>query len=162
MLYLERCCMAVARMRSRSAWSTGSSTCGMSGSSRGTAPRPARTPCLDFLFTTLSYREKDVASGAGGARKPQCTLIYVYFVVFHIFVCMVCHLRHYPTKSGQIRGFGSGAPPEYCAISVPLCATSNVYHRVLNPFQNRRPPEPLKGVKPRRFHSSPMRLLLIG
>src|SRR5215217_5572455 len=87
----------------------------------------------------LTYREQDVASGAGGARKPQCTLIYVYFVVFHIFVYMVCHLRHYPTRSGQIRGFVSGAPPENCAISVPLCAT----HLVLSPFQNRRPPEPL-------------------
>src|SRR5829696_6779734 len=108
MLCLERCCMAVARMRSRSAWSTSSSACGMSGRSRGAAPRPARTSCLDFLFTThsfgvahrgtvrhctfwLTYREQDVASGAGGARKPQCTLIYVYFVGFHIFVYMVCH-----------------------------------------------------------------------
>src|SRR5215212_9586909 len=175
MLCLERCCMAVARMRSRSAWSTGSSACGTSGSSRGAAPRPSRTSCsrhtpfewhtgvahrggVCHLHFWLTYGDQDVASGAGGARKPQCTPNYVYFVVFHIFVYMVCHLRHYLTKSGQIKGFGSGAPHENCAISVPLCAT----HRVVSPFQKRRPPVPLYGEKPRRFHSSPTRLLLMG
>src|SRR5215207_1052903 len=106
----------------------------------------------------LTYRDQGVASGAGGARKPQCTLIYVYLVVFYMFVYMVCHLRHSKDNPAYVCRLRSGAPPANCAMSVPLCAT----HRVLSPFQKRRPPVPLYGEKPRRFHSSPTRLLLMG
>src|SRR5215204_6805531 len=75
MLCLERCCMAVARMRSRSAWSTGSSACGTLGISRGAASRPARTSCLDFLFTTHSLL---VAHRSGAPRRS----VPLYFLAY--------------------------------------------------------------------------------